>query len=72
MARAPRYSILVGKYVTLTLSRDGKHRAEKARRLTEVTTYLREAERIINEEVERSLIDLMAFGVATWPSSKSA
>ena len=61
----------MGKYITLTLSADAKRRAEKSRRLTEVTTYLREAERIINQEVERTLIDLMAFGVAEWPLSKS-
>jgi hypothetical protein len=73
MAMEPRFSILaMGKYVSLTLSADARRKAEKSRRITEVTTYLREAERIIDQEVERSIVDLMAFGVAEWPSSKSA
>jgi len=62
----------MGKFVTFTLTADAKRRAEKSRRLTEVNTYLREAERIIDQEIERSLVDLMAFGVAEWPSRQES
>lgn len=58
----------MGKFVTLTLSADARRRAIDSRRLTEVNTYLREAERILDAEIERTLFDLSAFGVAEWPS----
>jgi hypothetical protein len=62
----------MGKFVTLTLSADAHRKAAELRQLTEVNAYLREAGHIIDKEIERVCMDLMAFGVAEWPSSKSA
>jgi hypothetical protein len=59
----------MGRFVTLTLSAQAHRAAVESRQLTEVNAYLREAERIMDKEIERAVLDMMTFGVGEWPKS---
>jgi hypothetical protein len=58
------------RHVSITLSAEARRRAKDARRLVEVETYLREVDRIVNAEIDRCMVDLLAFGACTIPHDR--